>query len=68
MMYYFCNYRQIQQSFETIMASWDTSGDPCPAVNYEWAITRLDGNLTMDWLNMGSEYPEYACVVTINTV
>ncbi|KAK3101942.1 hypothetical protein FSP39_007535 [Pinctada imbricata] len=41
-----------QVSFDTITASWDTSGDPCPVTNYQWSITRLDGNVTQEYLDM----------------
>ncbi|KAK3101936.1 hypothetical protein FSP39_007496 [Pinctada imbricata] len=41
-----------QVNFDTITASWDTSGDPCPATNYQWSITRLDGNVTQEYLDM----------------
>ena len=48
-------FSDFQVSFDTLQASWDTSGDPCPAVKYEWAITRLDGMLTQSLLDMRSK-------------
>ncbi|XP_062596534.1 uncharacterized protein LOC134257978, partial [Saccostrea cucullata] len=37
----------------TIQATWDVSGDPCPVVQYEWAVRRLDGLEISSYLNMG---------------
>lgn len=50
-----CFYRDIQTDPATIMAGWDTSGDPCPATKYEWAIERLDGKVISSFLDMGCE-------------
>ena len=32
------------------------SGDPCPAVKYEWAIRRLDGQEISSFLDMGRKF------------
>ena len=32
------------------------SGDPCPAVKYEWAIRRLDGLEISSFLDMGRKF------------
>ncbi|PVD18248.1 hypothetical protein C0Q70_21774, partial [Pomacea canaliculata] len=32
-----------QTDLMSISASWETDGDPCPAVSYQWAIERVDG-------------------------
>lgn len=52
---FFLFYRDIQTDPATIMAGWDTSGDPCPATKYEWAIERLDGKVISSFLDMGCE-------------
>ncbi|KAK3609657.1 hypothetical protein CHS0354_035942 [Potamilus streckersoni] len=39
----------------TISAKWDISGDPCPAVKFEWAIYRLDGKQEQEFLDVGVE-------------
>lgn len=31
------------------------SGDPCPAVKYEWAIRRIDGLEVSSFLDMGGK-------------
>ncbi|KAJ8321023.1 hypothetical protein KUTeg_002610 [Tegillarca granosa] len=43
-----------QTLYDTIRAKWDVSGDPCPVVQYDWKIERLDGLVVQDWLNMGT--------------
>lgn len=47
------SYRDYQTDPSTIQTSWDVSGDPCPAVKYEWAIRRLDGLEISSFLDMG---------------
>ncbi|VDI67222.1 Hypothetical predicted protein [Mytilus galloprovincialis] len=42
-----------QESFDTLRASWDLSGDPCPSVRNEWQIQRLDGKVISKWLDLG---------------
>jgi hypothetical protein len=42
-------YRDFQKDMTTIRARWDVSGDPCPAVRYEWRIERLDGLVIQDF-------------------
>lgn len=49
----FFSSRDYQTDPSTIQTSWDVSGDPCPAVKYEWAIRRLDGLEISSFLDMG---------------
>ncbi|XP_063408918.1 uncharacterized protein LOC134692399 [Mytilus trossulus] len=42
-----------QESYDTLEASWDLSGDPCPSVRNEWQIQKLDGKVISEWLDMG---------------
>ena len=48
-------YRDFQTNINTIQAGWDMSGDPCPAVRYEWAIRRVDGLEVSSFLDMGGQ-------------
>ncbi|CAH1250560.1 FAT1 [Branchiostoma lanceolatum] len=38
-----------QTSLDELQASWDFSGDPCPIVQYEWSIRRVDETLIQDF-------------------
>ncbi|KAL3873866.1 hypothetical protein ACJMK2_036950, partial [Sinanodonta woodiana] len=40
-----------QTDVTTLYAKWDISGDPCPAIQSEWAVERLDGLIIQDYLN-----------------
>ncbi|KAK3612537.1 hypothetical protein CHS0354_024514 [Potamilus streckersoni] len=42
---------EYQTDRTTLYARWDVSGDPCPAVKYEWAIERLDGYRVQDFVD-----------------
>ncbi|XP_035662464.1 uncharacterized protein LOC118406510 [Branchiostoma floridae] len=43
---------EYQTSLNTLYASWDFSGDPCPIANYEWAITRVDETVVQDFTDV----------------
>ena len=45
-------FRNYQTDTSTIRAGWDVSGDPCPAVKYEWAVERLDGHFVQDFVEV----------------
>ncbi|XP_071152144.1 uncharacterized protein, partial [Mytilus edulis] len=38
-----------QKSLDTLQASWDLSGDPCPSVRNEWQVQKLDGEVVSEW-------------------
>ncbi|KAK6192291.1 hypothetical protein SNE40_003784 [Patella caerulea] len=38
-----------QTSVDTIQCSWDVTGDPCPVVQYEWAVERIDGLVVQEF-------------------
>ncbi|KAK3612515.1 hypothetical protein CHS0354_024486 [Potamilus streckersoni] len=42
---------EYQTDRTTLYARWDVSGDPCPAVKYEWAIERIDGYRVQEFVN-----------------
>ena len=48
----FLHFRNYQTDTSTIRAAWDVSGDPCPAVKYEWAVERLDGHIVQDFIEV----------------
>ena len=35
---------------------WDVSGDPCPAVKYEWAVEQTDGTVIQEFIEIGSYF------------
>ncbi|XP_076087285.1 uncharacterized protein LOC143057777 [Mytilus galloprovincialis] len=41
-----------QERLDTLQASWDLSGDPCPSVRNEWQIQKLDGEVVSEWLDI----------------
>ena len=52
---YFFN-RDYQVKYDTLSGRWDFSGDPCPMASYSWSIERVDGNVTQDYIDLGSKY------------
>ena len=50
MLFCLCLFRNYQTDSSTIRAAWDVTGDPCPAVQFEWAIERLDGKIIQDFI------------------
>ncbi|KAI8518956.1 hypothetical protein Bbelb_022130, partial [Branchiostoma belcheri] len=41
-----------QTSLNTLYASWDFRGDPCPIETYEWSITRVDETVVQDFTDV----------------
>ena len=45
-------FRDYQMDTTAIGAAWDVDGDPCPAIQFEWAIERLDGKVIQDFISV----------------
>jgi len=50
----FVSFRQFQTETSSLEASWDMSGDPCPASKYEWSIEQTDGTILQSFIDMYS--------------
>lgn len=48
-------YSDFQERLDTLQASWDLSGDPCPSVRNEWQIQKLDGEVVSEWLDIAGK-------------
>ena len=44
-----------QTSLEEVSAWWDFSGDPCPIIDHEWAIHRLDDVVYQNMTSVGGK-------------